>query len=466
MLKYIVYNEKSTKWVMIMTKIEDFLEFISNLIWGNWLIVALMGVGVFFTILTGFIQIKGFPLAIKELLSPKKDMKGQGTLSGVEALCTALASCVGNGNIVGVSTAIAFGGPGAVFWMWIAGIVGMATKYSEIVIGMIYREKAEDGTYVGGPMYYLSKGLGWKKISILFAGMMCLQVSGGALIQSNTVANVINEIFDITPIWGGIVMALVVLMVIVGGIKRLGRVAEFLIPFMTLLYFVGGIITIATHIEVMPQAFMNIIKYAFNDFSIGGGVLGYSVAQALRFGVSRGLYSNEAGEGSAPVIYAAAITDNPVRQGLYGLLEVFIDTIMICSLTAFIVLTSGVYNFDISPARYVIVAFGDIHPMFRYIVGISMILFAFSSMLAQWYFGKVTLGYIFNDKKAKYFIWIFAIVVVIGSISTLKLVWYLQDVLLGCMIIPNLIGIVLLSPHVIKATKEFFKEVKEIKNVD
>ena len=301
--------------------------------------------------------------------------------------------------IGGVATAIASGGPGAVFWMWVAGIVGMATKYGEIVIGMIYREKAEDGTYVGGPMYYLSKGLGWKKISIAFAGMMCLQISGGALIQSNTVAHVVNEVFNIEPIYGGLIMGSVILIVIVGGIKRLGKVAEKLIPFMTIMYFIGGIIIIISNYNQFFYAILNIVKCAFNGNAIGGGLVGYTIKQALRYGVARGLYSNEAGEGSAPVLHSAAITDHPARQGLYGLLEVFIDTILICSLTAFIVLTSGVMETSASPARYVIIAFGGVHYLFKYIIGISMILFAFSSMLAQWYFGKVTLGYIFGAKE-------------------------------------------------------------------
>lgn len=449
-----------------MTEIEKLLEKISGIIWGNYLIITLIGVGIFFTILTGVIQIKGFPLAMKELMSSirgKNKVKGEGTLSALQALCTALSSCVGNGNIVGVATAIASGGPGAVFWMWVAGILGMATKYAEIVIGMIYREKAEDGTYVGGPMYYLSKGLGWKKISILFAALMCLQISGGALIQSNAVALVMNDIFKVKPVFGGILMGIIVTTVVIGGVKRLGSVAEKLIPVMTIIYFFGGITVIIANINHIPYAIMDIIKYAFNTQSVGGGVLGYTIKEAMRFGVARGLYSNEAGEGSAPVLHSAAITDHPARQGLYGLLEVFIDTILICSLTAFIVLTSGVTKTGISPAVYVITAFGTIHHLFRYIIGISMILFAFSSILAQWYFGKVTLTYIFNSEKALYFRYIFVIIVFIGSISSLKVVWLLQDVLLGIMIIPNLIGILLLSPKVKEATKDFFNIIKKEK---
>lgn len=449
-----------------MNEIEIILEKISGIIWGNYLIVTLVGVGIFFTISTGFIQIKGFPLAVNELVNSikgKNKVEGEGTLSAWQALCTALSSCVGNGNIVGVATAIASGGPGAVFWMWIAGIFGMATKYAEIVIGMIYREKSEDGTYVGGPMYYLSKGLGWKKISIIFAALMCLQISGGALIQSNAVAHVMNDVFKVKPIFGGILMGIVITIVVIGGVRRLGAVAEKLIPVMTIIYFIGGITIIISNINQVPYAIINIVKCAFNTQSVGGGVLGYTIKEALRFGVARGLYSNEAGEGSAPVLHSAAITDHPARQGLYGLLEVFIDTILICSLTSFIVLTSGVMEMDISPAVYVITAFGSIHHLFKYVIGISMILFAFSSILAQWYFGKVTLNYIFNLKIASYFKYIFVFIVIAGSVSSLKVVWYLQDILLGLMILPNLVGILLLSPEIKRNTKEFFEMIKKEK---
>lgn len=449
-----------------MDTLEIFLEKTAKIIWGNYLIITLMGVGVFFTVSTGFIQIKGFPLAMKELITSirgKNQIKGDGTLSAFQALCAALSSCVGNGNIVGVATAIEAGGPGAVFWMWIAGILGMATKYAEIVIGMVYREKSEDGTYVGGPMYYLSKGLGWKKIAVVFAALMCMQVSGGALIQSNAVAHVLKDVFKIKPIFGGILMACVITIVVIGGIKRLGAVAEKLIPVMTLIYFFGGITIIITNINHIPYAIMSIVKCAFNTESAAGGLIGYTIKEALRFGVARGLYSNEAGEGSAPVLHSTAITDYPPRQGLYGILEVFIDTILICSLTSFIILTSGVMKTSISPAVYVITAFGTIHGLFKYIISISMILFAFSTILSQWYFGNITLTYIFNSKTASYFKYVFVCLALIGSVTKLNIVWLIQDILLGLMIFPNLVGIILLSPKVREETKIFFDYLKKTK---
>lgn len=443
-----------------MEKLELFLEKVSGIIWGNYLIISLIGVGVFFTILTNFIQFKGFPLAFKEMFNSlkKKDEKiGEGTISSFQALCTALSSCVGNGNIVGVATAIASGGPGAIFWMWVAGILGMATKYAEIVLGIIYREKSDDGSYVGGPMYYISKGLGWKKISIIFSILMLIQVSGGCLIQTNAVAIVAEDIFKLPKYITGVALFFIVGIIIMGGIKRLANIAEKIIPIMASIYFIGGLIIIVLNYNQIIPSFLNIIKGAFNFNSVGGGVAGYSVRQALRYGISRGLYSNEAGEGSAPVLHSAAITDHPSRQGLYGILEVFIDTVVICSLTAMIVLTSGVTEMSISPAIFVMVAFSKIHYLFKYVIGISMILFAFSSIISQWYFGNVTLTYIFDSKRANYFKYIFIWFTFLGALSSLKVVWLIQDIVLGIMIIPNLIAIVLLSKQVRKSTKNFLK---------
>ena len=308
-------------------------------------------------------------------------------------------------------------------------------------------------------MYYLSKGLGWKKIAVLFSIFMFLQISGGALIQSNAVAIVIKDMFGIKPVFSGLMMAGIITIVVIGGVRRLGKVAERIIPVMTIMYFVGGLVIIISNFNHISYAIISIITSAFNTQAVGGGVLGYTIKEAMRFGVARGLYSNEAGEGSAPVLHSAAITDHPARQGLYGILEVFIDTVVICSLTAFIVLTSGVVEMEISPAVYVITAFGTIHYMFRYLIGSSMVLFAFSTILSQWYFGNVTLTYIFNSKVASYFKYVFVCLAVIGSLSSLKIVWLIQDIVLGLMIIPNLIGLVLLNKKVKDATEDFMSMI-------
>ncbi|QEK13069.1 sodium:alanine symporter family protein [Crassaminicella thermophila] len=443
-----------------MIALENFFKNLADLVWGNWLIVTLIGVGAYFTFITKFLQIRKLPYIFHEtLIKPFKkgnENVGEGTLTPFQALCTALGSCVGNGNIVGVATAIVGGGPGAIFWMWLAGILGMATKYAEILLGMHYREKAEDGTYVGGPMYYISKGLKLPWLATIYSILLILQNSGGTLIQSNAVAVVVKDLFGITPIITALMLIFFVGLIIVGGIKRLGQVTEKLVPFMAGFYILGGFIIIFANIKNFPVVIGLIFKSAFTMKAGVAGAVGYSIRKAMRFGVARGLYSNEAGEGSAPVLHASAITDHPVRQALFGVTEVLIDTVFLCSITAFVVLVSGVLETGASPAMLVSIAFGQVHPLFRYIVGISMILFAFSSILAQWYFGNVALTYVYDVKKAAYFKYPFLCLIIVGSLSSLHLVWYIQDSILGLLIVTNLIAIMLLSPQVVQFTKEFF----------
>lgn len=436
---------------------EKLLEKISGIIWGNYLIALLICVGIFFTILTKGIQIRGFKFALKETLKNDKNINDEGNITPIQALCTALSSCIGNGNIVGVATAIASGGPGAIFWMWISGFLGMATKYSEIVLGMIYREKDLEGNYSGGPMYYLSKGLGWKKIALIFSGLMFLQICGGALIQSNAVSLVMDEMFNIPPFLSGVFMAIIIFFVVNGGIKRLGKVSEKLIPIMTLIYIIGGSYVILESNTSIIDVLKMIIKDAFNISAVTGGILGEGIKKAMRYGLARGLYSNEAGEGSAPVLHSTAKNSHPVKQGLLGIIEVFVDTIVMCNFTAFIVLSSRVFEKNISPALYVMESFSKVGYNFRYVVGISMVLFAFSTILSQWYFGKVTLTYIFNSKKAEMFKYAFLILALLGATTSLKIVWLLQDIILGIMILPNLIGIVLLNKDIKNSTDDFFR---------
>lgn len=443
-----------------MQGLEKFFSHLADIIWGNWLIITLMGVGLYFTIMTKFIQIRKLPFAFYEtLIKPFKKgnkLKGDGTITPFQALCTALASCVGNGNIVGVATAIIGGGPGAIFWMWLAGILGMATKYAEILIGMIYREKDENGNYVGGPIYYISKGLGLPWLASIFSILLVIQCTGGNLIQSNAVAGIVENMFGIPPIVTGFLLVIAVGLIVVGGIKRLGKVAEILVPFMAGFYIIGGLIVIAFNIEKLPSVIKIIFTSAFTVKAGTSGMIGYTIRQAMRFGVARGLYSNEAGEGSAPVLHSTAITDHPGRQALYGITEVLIDTVFLCSITALVVLTSGVVETGESAATLVSLAFGQVHPIFRYVVGISMILFAYSTMPAQWYFGNIGLTYVIGSRKASIYKYVFLCFTIFGSISSLRLVWYIMDCILGILIIPNLIAIMYLSPKVFKYTKEFF----------
>lgn len=443
-----------------MTSLEIFFSSIADIIWGNWLLFVLIGVGAIYTIATNFIQFRLLPYALYEsIIKPFKSKSnknnGVGTLTPLQALSTALASCVGSGNIIGVSTAIIGGGPGAVFWMWVAAIVGMATKYGEILLGMHFRIKNESGNYVGGPMYYIRDGLKSPKLAIIYAFLMIIQIIGGNFIQSNAITGIFLDMFSIPPLLSALIIFIAVSLVISGGIKRLGQFAEKVVPTMALLYLLGALLIIIINIDKLPEAFSLIFSGAFNMKSGVAGFTGYSIKEAMRYGVARGLYSNEAGEGSAPVIHSSAITDHPARQALHGITEVFIDTIVICSCTALVILTTGVYNTDISPSIMTSVAFSTVHPLLGYIVGMSLVLFSFTTLTTQWYFGDVGLSYIIGHEKASYFRYIFPFFTIVGSLSSIKLVWYIQDTALGLLLIPNLIALLALLPIVIKSTKDF-----------
>ncbi|MDM8533893.1 sodium:alanine symporter family protein [Clostridiaceae bacterium HSG29] len=444
-----------------MNVIENYVKFLADLVWGDWLLFTLIGVGLYFTIITRGIQIRKFRFAINEsLIKPfKKDNKinGVGTLTPFQSFTTALASCVGNGNIVGVATALVYGGPGALFWMWVAAFVGMATKYAEILLGMVYRVKGDDGIYVGGPMYYIEKGLKIKWLAKVFSVLLIIQICGGNLIQSNAVAGVFEDIFHLPKISAAFFLSFAVGLVIIGGIKKLGAFAEKLVPFMSILYIIGGLIVILINISIIPQTIILIFKSAFSVKAGVAGAIGYTIKQALRYGVTRGLYSNEAGEGSAPVLHSSAITDHPVRQALFGITEVFIDTGIICTITGFTVLTSGISLLDSPPGTLTSLAFSTVHPFMQYFVGIAMILFAFTSIPAQWYFGQVGLTHLVGANKTQWFKYFFVCFTFFGSLISFKLVWYLQDFILGILIIPNLIAILLLSKVVTEYTNDFFK---------
>lgn len=452
-----------------MNSLEIYFKNLSNIIWGNWLIITLVLVGLFFTITLRFLQLRHFHTAIREtIINPlikKKKIEGEGSISPFQALTTALGSCVGNGNIIGVATAIVGGGPGALFWMWLAGFLGMATKYAEIVLGVHFREKGKTGSYTGGPMYYISKGLNLPFLGFIYAALLFLQNSGGTLIQSNAVREVIVNLFNLKPIAASILLVIPVFLIINGGIKRLGSVTEKLIPFMTAFYLLGGLVIIAVNIDQLIPAIKLIISSAFNPQSGAAGVAGYSMKRAMRYGVARGLYSNEAGEGTAAVIHSTAITDHPARQGLFGIIEVLVDTILICSVTGLVIVISGVNSLDISPAMMMSTAFSGIHWSFKYVIGISMILFGFSSVLAQWYFGNATLNYLVGEKSRAFCKYLFLLLVFFGPFLSLDLVWYIQDVFLGLLIIPNLIGIILLSPLVKTLTLDFLGKEDRNKEV-
>jgi len=387
-----------------------------------------------------------------------KEGKGEGEITAFQAVATALAATVGTGNIAGVATAIAVGGPGAVFWMWISALFGMTTKFGEVVLSIQYREKTPDGRYVGGPMYYIEKGLKMKWLAYIFAAFGALAAFGiGNMVQSNSVAASLEVSFGISKLVTGIVLAVLSAIVIIGGIKRIGQVTEKLVPFMAAFYILGALYIIIVNISHIGEAFGLIFGSAFTGTAAIGGFAGSTMKIAMTKGIARGVFSNEAGLGSAPIAHAAATTDHPVRQGLWGVFEVFVDTIVICSLTALSIIMSGVWNSGATGSELTTLAFNEGLPgPGGYIVSIGILLFAFSTILGWAYYGERCAEYLFGPKINKLYRIIWIPFIVIGAIGGLNTLWDLADTLNGLMAIPNLIGVLGLSGVIIKLTKEFF----------
>ena len=441
------------------------LTIIDNWLWGNWLLFVLIGVGILYTVMTGFVQVRHFPYIIRKsliepLMARQGDSKESGSISSFQALCTAIASCVGSGNIVGVSTAVLSGGLGAIFWMWVAAFVGMATKYGEIILGLMYREKDENGSYVGGPMYYIKKGLHAPWLAVLCAIFMITQIIGGNFIQSNTISGVMKDSFGVPYLVTGIILVILIFSISLGGLKRLAHVTQNLVPIMASIYVVGGLLIILANIAEVPGVIVSIIRGAFGLDAIAGGAAG-SMIIAMQKGVARGLYSNEAGEGSAPVIHSAASVSHPAEQGMTGVIEVFLDTFVICTITGLVLGVTGVLDSG-APANVIATyAFASVWPPLRYLVAVSLLLFSSTTLMSQWYFGFVGLNYLFGRKVAEKFKYVFPLFCVVGAVAALDLVWTIQDIALGLLTLPNLIAIVILCPKVRKASKEFWSTIKD-----
>ena len=448
-----------------MDQLLKILTTVDNWLWGNWLLFVLIGVGILYTVITGFVQVRHFPYIIRKsliepLMGSQKDSQESGSISSFQALCTAVASCVGSGNIVGVSTAVLTGGLGAIFWMWVAAFVGMATKYGEIILGLMYREKDENGAHVGGPMYYIKKGLHAPWLAVLCAIFMITQIIGGNFIQSNTISGVMHDNFQVPHLVTGIVLVILIFTITLGGLKRLAHVTQKLVPIMATIYVTGGLLIILANITNIPGVLVSIIRGAFGLDAVAGGAIG-SMIIAMQRGVARGLYSNEAGEGSAPVIHSAANVNHPAEQGMTGVIEVFLDTFVICTITGLVLGVTGILDSG-APANVIVTyAFASVWPPLKYLVAISLLLFSSTTLMSQWYFGFVGLNYLFGRKVAEKFKYVFPLFCVIGAVAALDLVWTIQDIALGLLTIPNLIAIVILCPKVHKASKEFWSTVKQ-----
>lgn len=445
---------------------------VNNFVWGVPAMICIMGVGVLLSVRTGFIQFRKFGYAMKMTLGKvfKKSEAGHGAITPFQAVCTALAATVGTGNIAGVAGAIAIGGPGAVFWMWISALLGMCTKFAEVTLAVFYRERNAHGDYVGGPMYYIKNGLPkrWHFLAALYAIFGVFTVFGtGNATQVNTITTAINSallnyhVIDeaskgTVSLIIGIVIAVIVALVLLGGIKRIGKVTEKLVPFMAILYIVLALGVIALNIDKVPGVFASIVSGAFNPRSVTGGIVG-SLFLSMRKGVSRGIFSNEAGLGTGSIAHATADTKDPVEQGVFGIFEVFADTIVICTLTALVILCSGVavnYGVD-AGAELTISGFTSTYGNWVSIfTAVAMCCFAFSTTLGWGLYGARCIEYLGGAKLIKPFMVVYALVSIIGATMDLGLIWGIADTFNGLMAIPNLIALFLLSGTVVKIVRE------------
>ncbi len=446
---------------------EFFMELnskINSIVWGPPFLVLIVGTGVLYTFRTNFMSITKMGYVMKNTLLKMFDKStvGEGEVTPFQALATALAATIGTGNIAGVATAIALGGPGAVFWMWLSAIFGMATKYGEVVLAVKYREKTPDGRFVGGPMYYIRNGLNLKWLAAIFALFGALAAFGiGNMTQANSVAAVLEANFGVNKLISGIVIAAATAAVVLGGLKRIVQVTEKLVPFMAAFYVLGGIIILVMKISEIPAAFGLIFSSAFTGTAAVGGFAGSTIMMAARYGVARGVFSNEAGLGSAPIAHAAATTDSPVKQGLWGIFEVFMDTIVVCSMTALAILLTGVWQTGETGAALSALAFDTAIPgIGGTIVAIGVLLFAFSTLISWEYYGERCAEYLLGSKVILPYRVLFIPFIVIGALGRLVAIWDIADTLNGLMALPNLIGLLGLSGVVIKLTKEYFSKEK------
>ena len=449
---------------------------LNTFIWGVPAMVCIIGVGLYLSISTGFIQVRKFGYAMRCTIGRmfKKSEASDGAITPFQAVCTALAATVGTGNIAGVAGAIALGGPGAVFWMWVSAFLGMCTKFSEVVLAVHYRERNAKGDYVGGPMYYIKNGLGdkWMWLAYLYAFFGACAVFGtGNATQVNTITAAIDSalinygLLDTAGIETcnliiGIVIAVLVGLILIGGVKRIGAVAEKLVPFMALLYVGLAIGLILLNIEKVPAVFASIFNGAFNPSAVTGGIVG-SFFLSMKNGVSRGIFSNEAGLGTGSIAHACADTKKPVKQGMFGIFEVFMDTIIICTMTAFVVLISGV---DIpfgqaAGAELTISGFTSVYGNWVSIfTAISMCCFAFTTIIAWGLYGARCIEFLFGSKVIKVYTALYALVAIVGATMDLGLIWGVSDTFNGFMTVPNLIAVFLLAPTVVRLMKEHFEK--------
>ena len=442
-----------------METVSNAVTWLNGIVWGPLMLVLILGTGFFLMVGLRLMPLIRLGYGFRMLWRGRQAV-GEGDITPFNALMTSLSATIGTGNIAGVATALALGGPGALFWMWCTALVGMATKYSEAVCAVRFREVDEDGNHVGGPMYYIKNGLKqhWAWLGTAFAIFGAVAGFGiGNTVQANSVADALNSSFSL-PHWvSGIAMAVLAALVLIGGIRRIAEVAGKLVPLMAVLYVGGGLLILVLNLDAIPHALSLIFEHAFTPVAAGGGFAGATVWAAIRFGVARGVFSNEAGLGSAPIAHAAATTNSPVRQGTIAMLGTFIDTLVVCTITGLVILVSGLWNSGDSGAALSTAAFSQSLPGFgAYVVTFGLSVFAFTTLLGWSFYGEKCVEYLFGVKSITPFrvLWILAIP--LGAVAQLDFIWLLADTLNALMALPNLVALILLSPVVFKLTRDYF----------
>ena len=442
-----------------------------TIIWGIPMLVLMLGTGVYLTFKTRAVIFTRFGTVmantLKTVFRKPKEIEA-GTITPFQAVCTALAGTVGTGNIVGVAVAISVGGPGAIFWMWTSAVLGMVTKYAETTLALAYREKNAKGEYVGGPMYYISKGLGFPKLAYLFCLLTAFSsIGGGNIVQANAVAGSLKDAVSIPALASGLLLAFFVALVVVGGIKRIASVAEKLVPIMALIYTGAAIFILIVQRSQIPSALATIFTDAFTGTAAIGGFTGASLMYAARIGVARGVFTNEAGLGSAPIAHSTANTDHPARQGCWGAFEVFFDTIIMCTITALVIIISGTWkDASIDGTEMSNRAFSAVIPGGEYIISIGIVLFAFATIIAWYYYSEKAIEYIAGEKAILVYRIFFIGSIVYGAVATLDVVWEISDLFNGLMAIPNLIALIGLVGPIVSLTNDFFADPETIRPKD
>lgn len=448
------------RWMETIVAISDFL-------WGYPIIIALLITSVFLTFRLKFFQFR-IPLYIfqQTIGQVGKKTKGKGTITPFQTMTTALSSTIGAANIVGVPVAIMLGGPGALFWMWVIAFLGMALKFGETVLGVHYREKNAAGEYVGGPMYYMQNGIKWpligKILAVWYAFFLMIELIPSIMVQSNAVASTVTDSFSVPPIYTGISIAIFAGIVVFGGVRRIGRVTSYLVPVMAFFYIIAGLIIIFMHVEMVPEIFALIFTEAFNPTAALGGGAGVVLAESIRWGFARGIYSNEAGLGTSPIAHAAAQTDHPVRQAFWAIVQIVVDTLVVCTITGFVVLITGVWQHgdaheDNVREALTSRAFEETFGTFGgSMVAIALVLFVFSTITVVIFYGARQAEFLFGLWAGKVIKVVYIVSIVIGAIGGATFLWSLLDLTLFFVVLPNLIAVFLLSPKIIELYKEFF----------